>query len=79
MRETLYRYVPDSGIGRAGIFVFVRDRADDAGIALNVLPTADSSSLIERVAALSERLVDQAFLWGFLLISRCRCYVCPDG
>lgn len=53
-------------LGVRGSLYFVRDRARMMRVsALNVLPTADSSSLIERyVAALSERLVDQAFLSG---------------
>ena len=53
-------------LGVRGFLYFVRDRARMMRVsALNVLPTADSSNLIERyVAALSERLVDQAFLSG---------------
>ena len=53
-------------LGVRGSLYFVRDRARMMRVsALNVLPTADSSNLIERyVAALSERLVDQAFLSG---------------
>ena len=53
-------------LGVRGFLYFVRDRARMMRVsALNVLSTADSSNLIERyVAALSERLVDQAFLSG---------------
>ena len=53
-------------LGVRGSLYFVSDRARMMRVsALNVLPTADSSNLIERyVAALSERLVDQAFLSG---------------
>ena len=63
--STVLRFL-NRELGVRGSLYFVRDRARMMRVsALNVLPTADSSSLIERyVAALSERLVDQAFLSG---------------